>query len=56
MTITDIADLRYMQHTLLENLNLLSQLDDDCTTNRSIKDSVYWISKILQSIDHETEN
>ncbi|MEW7281082.1 hypothetical protein ABW636_21005 [Aquimarina sp. 2201CG1-2-11] len=56
MTITDVAELRYMQHTLLENLNLLSQLDDDCTTNRSIKDSVYWISKILQSIDHETEN
>ena len=56
MTITDIAELRYMQHTLLENLNLLSQLDDDYTTNRSIKDSVYWISKILQSIDHESEN
>jgi len=56
MTITDVAELRYLQYTLLENLNLLSQLDDDCTTNRSIKDSVYWISKILQSIDHETEN
>ncbi|MEW7279216.1 hypothetical protein ABW636_11540 [Aquimarina sp. 2201CG1-2-11] len=53
MTITDIAELRYMQHTLLENLNLLSQLDDDCTTNRSVKDSVYWISKILQSIHQE---
>ena len=34
MTITVIAEFRYMQYTLLDNLNLFSQLDDDCTTNR----------------------
>lgn len=51
--ITELGELRYMQSTLLENLNLLSQLDDDFTTNRSIKDNVYWISKILLAIEQQ---
>ena len=45
--ITELGELRYMQSTLLENLNLLSQLDDNYQTDRMVKDNVYWISKIL---------
>lgn len=48
--ITELGELRYMQSTLLENLNLLSQLDDNHQTDRMVKDNVYWISKILLAI------
>lgn len=48
--ITELGELRFMQHTLLYNLNLLSQTEDDFSTNRSIKDNMYWISKILVAI------
>ena len=48
----------YMKNSLLENLYLLSQLDDNYEHNRGFKDSVYWISKILlasyPSEGHET--
>ncbi|WP_101450494.1 hypothetical protein [Aquimarina sp. MAR_2010_214] len=36
-----------MKNSLLENLYLLSQLDDNYEHNRGFKDAVYWISKIL---------
>ncbi|KAA1246521.1 hypothetical protein [Aquimarina sp. RZ0] len=45
--VTDLGELSFMQHTLLENLNLLSQLNDDLETNRDMKDCMFWISKIL---------
>ncbi|KAA1241012.1 hypothetical protein [Aquimarina sp. RZ0] len=45
--IQDYGELSFMQHTLIENLNLLSQLDDTLKTERDMKDSMFWISKIL---------
>ncbi|WP_378187398.1 hypothetical protein ACE939_03550 [Aquimarina sp. W85] len=45
--IQDYEELSFMQHTLIENLNLLSQLDDNLKTDRDIKDNMFWISKIL---------
>ena len=45
--VTNIAELSFMQYTLLENLNLLSQLNDTPQNNRDMKDCVFWISKIL---------
>jgi len=45
--IQDYGELSFMQHTLIENLNLLSQLDDNIRTERNMKDSMFWISKIL---------
>lgn len=48
--ITELGELYFMQDTLLDNLSLLSQTEDDFSTNRSIKDSMYWISKILVAI------
>lgn len=47
--VTDLNELGFMQYTLLENLNLLSQLDDDLKADRDVKDCVFWISKILLS-------
>jgi len=47
--VTDLNELGFMQHTLLENLNLLSQLNDDLKADRDLKDCVFWISKILLS-------
>lgn len=47
-----------MKNSLLENLHLLSQLDDNYEHNRGFKDAVYWISKILiesySTDEHET--
>jgi len=48
--ITELGELRYIQNTLLENLSLLSQLEDHYQTDRVVKDNVYWISKILLAI------
>lgn len=48
--ITELGELRFMQDTLLDNLSLLSQTEDNFSTNRSIKDNMYWISKILVAI------
>lgn len=48
--ITELGELYFMQDTLLDNLSLLSQTEDDFSTNRSIKDNMYWISKILVAI------
>ena len=48
--ITELGELRFMQNTLLENLYLLSQLDDNDQTDRKVKDNMYWISKILLAI------
>ena len=45
--VTDVAELSFMQYTLLENLNLLSQLNDNPQNDRDMKDCVFWISKIL---------
>ncbi len=45
--ITDPCELGFMQQTLLDNLYLLSQLDDKIEYDRSFKDNVYWLSKIL---------
>jgi hypothetical protein len=56
--ITELGELRFMRDTLLDNLSLLSQTEDNFSTNRSIKDSMYWISKILVAIaeiDHLKE-
>lgn len=56
--ITELGELHFMRDTLLDNLSLLSQTEDDFSTNRSIKDSMYWISKILVAIaeiDHRKE-
>ncbi len=56
--ITELGELYFMQDTLLENLSLLSQTEDDFSTNRSIKDNMYWISRILVAIaeiDQRTE-
>ncbi|GGX27340.1 hypothetical protein [Aquimarina muelleri] len=48
--IRELGELRFLQHTLLENLYLLSQLEDDNQTDRKVKDNMYWISKILLAI------
>ncbi|PKV53010.1 hypothetical protein ATE84_5151 [Aquimarina sp. MAR_2010_214] len=45
--ITRPDEFLYMKNSLLENLYLLSQLDDNYEHNRGFKDAVYWISKIL---------
>ncbi|WP_103072699.1 hypothetical protein [Aquimarina sediminis] len=45
--ITRPDEFLYMKNSLLENLYLLSQLDDNYEYNRGFKDAVYWISKIL---------
>ncbi len=45
--ITRPDEFIYMKNSLLENLYLLSQLDDNYEHNRGFKDAVYWISKIL---------
>ncbi len=45
--IQDYGELSFMKYTLIENLNLLSQLDDHIKTERDMKDSMFWISKIL---------
>lgn len=47
ISVADLNELGFMQHTLLESLNLLSQLDDSFRTDRDLKDCVFWISKIL---------
>ncbi|UZO80655.1 hypothetical protein NBT05_17220 [Aquimarina sp. ERC-38] len=49
--ITDLVELNYMQQSLLENLNLLSQLEKDT----DVKDIVFWLSKILLASYPEDE-
>ena len=51
LPITNLSELGFMQQSLLENLNLLSQLEKDT----DVKDIVFWLSKILLASYPETE-
>ena len=55
LPVTDLSELGFMQQTLLENLHLISQLEDKNQNNQSIKDIVFWLSKILLASYPETE-
>jgi len=45
--IADYQELSYMQQSLLENLHLLTHLEDRSDTDRGLKNCAYWLSKIL---------
>ena len=45
--VTDLGELGYMQQSLLENLHLLTQLEDHTDYDKSIKNCAFWLSKIL---------
>ncbi len=45
--VTSLEELSFMQYSLLESLNLLSQLNDNPQNDRDMKDCVFWVSKIL---------
>ncbi|OED35682.1 hypothetical protein AB832_06190 [Flavobacteriaceae bacterium (ex Bugula neritina AB1)] len=45
--ISDYQELSYMQQSLLENLHLLTHLEDRSDTDRGLKNCAYWLSKIL---------
>ena len=51
LPVTDLNELSFMQQSLLENLNLLSQLEKDT----DLKDIVFWLSKILLASYPENE-
>ena len=55
LPITDLSELSFMQQSLLENLNLLSQLEDQKEVEKPLKDIVFWLSKILLASYPENE-
>ena len=55
LPITDLSELGFMQQSLLENLHLLSQLEDQKEVEKPLKDIVFWLSKILLASYPENE-
>jgi len=47
--VADYGELSYMQQSLLENLHLLTQLEDRTDTDRGLKNCAFWLSKILMA-------
>lgn len=45
--VTDLGELGYMQQSLLENLHLLTQLEDSADNDKGLKSCAFWLSKIL---------
>lgn len=45
--VTDLGELGFMQQSLLENLHLLTQLEDSTDNDKGLKNCAFWLSRIL---------
>ena len=53
--VTDLSELSFMQQSLLENLHLLTRLEDHTNTDKNIKNCAFWLSRILLASYPEEE-